>query len=211
MKKIFLFSLVVAICLLLSIGSGIVQAQSLHDKADTNKDGVVTKTELQKALSDRYKNEDANKDGKLTTDEYLQARQKNFDGADTNKDGVVVVEEWAIYWCGKAGDAAKVKEPVKMDRQTSRSQRMETNKDGKIQLNECIVFWAGRFIDLDENKDGKLSRDEYIGRMKTMAKMMDLDGDGIITVEEYSISWIGIEKATGKETESASGKSPSKK
>jgi Ca2+-binding EF-hand superfamily protein len=211
MKKIFLFSLVAVICLLLSIGSGIVQAQSLHDKADTNKDGVVTKTELQKALSDRYKNEDANKDGKLTTDEYLQARQKNFDAADTSKDGVVVVEEWAIYWCGKAGDAAKVKEPVKMDRQASRSQRMETNKDGKIQLNECIVFWAGRFIDLDENKDGKLSRDEYIGRMKTMAKMMDLDGDGIITVEEYRISWIGIEKAAGKETESASGKSPAKK
>ena len=211
MKKIFLFSLVTAICLLLSVGSGIVQAQSLQDKADANKDGVVTKSELKKALADRYKNEDANKDGKVTVDEYLQARQKNFDAADTNKNGVVMVEEWVIYWCGKAGDAAKVKEPVKMDRQASRSQRMDTSKDGKIQSNECVVFWAGRFVDLDENKDGKLSREEYINRMKAMAKIMDLDGDGVITVEEYNISWIGKEKADGKAKKPAVEKSPAKK
>jgi len=71
--------------------------------------------------------------------------------------------------------------------------------------------WVGRFVDLDENKDGKLSRDEYISRMKAMAKIMDLDGDGVITVEEYSISWIGKEKADGKEKKPAAEKSPAKK
>ena len=48
-----------------------------------------------------------------------------------------------------------------------------------------------------------MSRDEYISRMKAMAKIMDLDGDGVITVEEYSISWIGKEKAAGKEKKPA--------
>lgn len=211
MKKFLFISILLGLCLFLSLGYGIVQAQSLLEKADANKDGVVTRAEMKKALADRYKNEDANKDGKLTVDEYLQARQKNFDAADTNKDGIVMVEEWVVYWCGTAGDAAKVKEPVKMDRSASRTQRMDTSKDGKIQPNECVAFWAGRFVDLDENKDGKLTRDEYINRMQGMAKMMDLNGDGVITIEEYNISWLGKEKAPGKEKQQAAEKAPAKK
>jgi len=198
MKKFMLMSIFVSLSIVLSLGYGIVQAQSLFEKADANKDGVVTKAEMKKALADRYKNEDGNKDGKLTVNEYVQARQKNFDAADTNKDGVVIVEEWVVYWCGTAGDAAKVKEPVTMDRKSSRSQRMDTGKDGKIQPNECVAFWAGRFVDLDDSKDGKMTRDEYLNRMQGMAEMMDLDGDGIITIEEYYISWLGKEKAPAK-------------
>jgi Ca2+-binding EF-hand superfamily protein len=198
MKKLSFVCIIASLCLVLSAGFGIVQAQSLHEKADVNKDKVVTKAELKKALEERYKNEDGNKDGKMTVEEYQQARQKNFDAADTNKDGVVIVEEWVVYWCGTAGDAAKVKDPVKMDRTTSRSHRMDRNKDGKLHQDECIAFWAGRFVDLDENKDGKMSRDEYLNRMKEMAKTMDLDSDGIITIEEYHISWVGKDKAEGK-------------
>jgi Ca2+-binding EF-hand superfamily protein len=211
MKKFLVIGMLVGFSIFLSLGYGIVHAQSLFEKADANKDGVVTRAEMKKALADRYKNEDANKDGKLTVDEYLQARQKNFDAADTNKDGVVMVEEWVVYWCGTAGDAAKVKEPVTMDRKSSRSQRMDTGKDGKIQPNECVAFWAGRFVDLDGNKDGKMTRDEYMNRMQEMAKMMDLDGDGVITIEEYNISWLGKDKAAVKDKKPAAGKPPAKK
>jgi Ca2+-binding EF-hand superfamily protein len=211
MKMMFRFSLVAVICLFMFTGAGIVRAQSLHDTADANKDGTVNKSELKKALGDRYKTEDADKDGKLTVDEYLQARQQNFNAADTNKNGMVTVEEWVIYWCGKAGDASKMKAPVKMDRQASRFQRMDVDQDGTVQQNECVVFWAGRFVDLDENKDGKMTREEYISRMKAMAEIMDLDGDGVITVEEYTISWIGKEQAAGKKETPAAGTSPAKK
>ncbi len=183
MKKFLFMGVLVGLCLFLSVGYG--AAQSLFEKADANKDGAVTKAEMKKALTDRYKNEDANKDGKLTVNEYVQARQKNFDAADTSKDGVVIVEEWVVYWCGTAGDAAKVNEPVTMDRKSSRSQRMDTGKDGRIQPNECVVFWAGRFVDLDDSKDGKMTRDEYLNRMQGMAEMMDLDGESNNTIEEY--------------------------
>ena len=206
MKRIRFFSVLAGLCLILYLGAGMACAQSLQEKADVNKDKIVTPEEMTNALAERYKKEDASKDGKLTVDEYLQARQKNFDDADKNKDKVIGIEEWVIYWCGTANNAAKIKKPVKMDKTASRSQRMDTSKDGKIQPNECVAFWGGRFIDLDENKDGKLTRDEYINRMKDMAKTMDLDGDGVITIEEYYISWIGKDKMPGKGKKSATKK-----
>ena len=192
MKKIL--GLVIIAVLLVSL-PGFVRAQSMHDKADTDKDGVVTGAEMKKAVEDRYKSEDADKDGKLTVNEYQAARQKNFDDADINKDGSVTVEEWAIYWCGTDKDAGKVKKPVKMGKKKSRTRAMDTNKDGKLGKDECVLFWSGRFIDLDGNKDGRLSREEYMEKMKEMAKMMDINGDGVITIEEYYISWLGKDDA----------------
>ncbi|MEE9911283.1 MAG: hypothetical protein K4571_06125 [Deltaproteobacteria bacterium] len=198
MKLIRSFNVLVGLCFIFSLGSGAVYAQSLQEKADADRDQAVAREEMKSALDIRYKNEDANQDGKVTTDEYLQARQKNFDDADQNQDKVVVVEEWVIYWCGTAGDAARVRKPLKMDRTASRSKRMDTSKDGKIQTGECVAFWAGRFVDLDGNKDGKMTRDEYISKMMAMAKAMDLNNDGIIMIDEYYISWIGKDKAPAR-------------
>lgn len=217
MKKLMLFGIFATLCLTLSLGSGVVMAQALHDRADADKDGIVTKADIMKALEERYKSEDANKDGNMTVDEYQQARKKNFDDADTNKDGVVGIEEWVVYWCGTDKDAAKVKKPVKMGKKASRAKLMDANKDGKISKNECVAFWGGRFVDLDGNKDGKMSRDEYMEKMKGMAKMMDLNGDGVIVIEEYYVSWLGKDKVTiknkpaGKAKKSPAEKAPEKK
>ena len=205
------------IALFLVVPIGFASAQSFHDKADSDKDGVVTSAEMQKAVDDRYKNEDADKDGKVTVDEYKTARQKNFEDADTDKDGSVTVEEWAIYWCGTDKDAGKVKKPVKMGKKKSRTKLMDANKDGTLGKDECVLFWSGRFIDLDGNKDGKLSREEYMDRMKEMAKMMDIDGDGVITIEEYYVSWLGKDnakisgKSAGKQKKAGAQKVPSAK
>lgn len=196
---------------------GLVFAESFHDTADTDKNGVLDRDEMKKAVDERYKNEDANKDGKLNVDEYQAARQKNFDDADVNKDGSVTVEEWAIYWCGTDKDAGKVEKPLKMGKKKSRARLMDANKDGKLGKDECILFWSGRFIDLDGNKDGKLSREEYMDRMKEMAKMMDVNGDGVITIEEYHVSWLGKDSAkasggsAGKERKPGASKAPSTK
>ncbi|HOD74868.1 MAG TPA: hypothetical protein PKJ17_02500 [Syntrophorhabdaceae bacterium] len=217
MKRFMFLGVLAAFCFVLSIGSGVAAAQSVHDRADADKDGVITKEDMKKALEERYRGEDTNKDGKVTVDEYQDARRKNFDDADANKDGMVTVEEWAIYWCGTDQGAAKVKKPVKMSRNASRAKLMDTNKDGKLGKDECVVFWAGRFVDLDGNKDSKMSRQEYLDRMKAMAKMMDIDGDGVITIEEYSVSWVGKDNAAtknepaGKTKKGAAQKTPAKK
>jgi Ca2+-binding EF-hand superfamily protein len=213
MKKVMFIAV---LCLVLSVGCGAAGAQSVHDRADADNDGVVTKEDMKKALEERYRGEDANKDGKVSVDEYQDARRKNFDDADANRDGVVTVEEWAIYWCGTDKDAAKAKKPVKMGK-SSRAKLMDANKDGKIGKDECVVFWAGRFKDLDGNKDGKMSREEYLDRMIGMAKTMDLDGDGVITIEEYYVSWVGKDSVTiknkpaGKTKKPAAQKTPAEK
>lgn len=201
MKK--MLGLIVA-AMFLAVPLGYVFAESFHDGADADKDGVVARDEMKRAVGDRYKDEDANKDNKLTVDEYQAARQKNFDVADANKDGSVTVEEWAIYWCGTDKDAGKAKKPIKMGKKKSRAKTMDANKDGKLGKDECVLFWSGRFADLDGNQDGKLTREEYMDRMKEMARMMDLNGDGVITIEEYYVSWLGKDspgtskKSTGK-------------
>jgi Ca2+-binding EF-hand superfamily protein len=187
MKKVIW--LVIAVFLVVPVGLAL--AESFHDKADTDKDGTVSREEMKKAVDERFRSEDANKDGKLTVEEYQAARQKNFNDADVNKDGSVTVEEWAIYWCGTDKDAGKVKKPVKMGKKKSRSKLMDANKDGKLGKDECVLFWSGRFVDIDGNKDGKLSREEYMDRMKEMVKTMDIDGDGVVTIEEYYVSWLG--------------------
>jgi hypothetical protein len=187
MKRSVLFLAAV----LLVFPVGFACAESFHDQADADKDGVVTVPEMQKAVGDRYKGEDADKDGKLTVDEYMSARHKNFDDADVNKDGSLTVQEWAIYWCGTDKDAAKVKKPVKMGKKKSRAKLMDANKDGKLGKDECVLFWSGRFVDLDGDKNGRLSREEYRDKMQEMAKMMDINGDGVITIEEYYVSWLG--------------------
>jgi|GEM_PF-265880 len=206
MKKLMFPGVFAALCLALTVGTGF--AQSLHDRADADKDGIVTRGEITNSLEERYKNEDADKDGKVTIDEFQQARQRNFDDADVNKDGVVGVEEWAIYWCGTDKDTARAKKPVKMGKKSSVAKLMDTNKDGKLGKDECVVFWAGRFVDLDGNKDGKMSRDEYLDRMKEMAKQMDLDGDGVITIEEYYVSWVGKDSVTIKNKPAGKAKKP---
>ncbi|MHB8108899.1 MAG: EF-hand domain-containing protein [Syntrophorhabdaceae bacterium] len=192
MKKLLFVAAFAVICFMFATANG--YTKSLYEIADSNKDGIVTENEMQEAVAQRYKDEDANKDARLTVDEYQAARQKNFDDADTKKDGVVTVEQWAVYWCGAAKGADKVKKPVKMGRKASRPKLMDKNKDGKLSQDECVLFWAGRFIDLDADHDGKLTREEYLGKMKDMAKTMDINGDGVIVIEEYNISWLGKKK-----------------
>lgn len=208
MKKLMFLGIFAALCFTLSVGSGLVGAQSLHDTGDADKDGIVTKDDMTKVLEERYKNEDIDKDGKMTVDEYLESRKKTFDEADTNKDGAVAVEEWAVYWCGTDKGAAKVKKPVKMGKKASAAKLMDANKDGKISKDECVLFWSGRFVDLDANKDGRMSREEYLDSMKNLAKTMDLNKDGVIVIEEYYVSWLGKDSAPGKKKPAGKAKKP---
>lgn len=208
MKKLMFLGIFAALCCILSVGLGLVGAQSLHDRADADKDGTVMKDDMKKALEERYRNEDIDGDGKMTVDEYLESRKKTFDDADTNKDGAVAVEEWAVYWCGTDKGAAKVRKPVRMGKKASAAKLMDANKDGKMSKDECVFFWSGRFVDLDANKDGRMSREEYLDSMKKLAKTMDLNNDGVIVIEEYYVSWLGKDGAPLKKKPAGKAKKP---
>ena len=61
--------------------------------ADDDKNGTLTREELEKVRPGVFDAADANKDGKLTLREYENARFGDYDAADTNDDGVVSLPE----------------------------------------------------------------------------------------------------------------------
>lgn len=74
-------------------------------KADTNKDGVITKEELQAAQEKRFKKFDLNDDGEVTAKEVQEKMSEHFAKRaqrltrrfDENRDGKVTAEEFKAH------------------------------------------------------------------------------------------------------------------
>ena len=64
-------------------------------RADVNKDGKLTATEVTATLvqTSNLSNADSDKDGSLTLHEFLRARMKDYDQTDTNGDGLLEIDE----------------------------------------------------------------------------------------------------------------------
>lgn len=67
--------------------------------------------------------------------------------------------------------------------------KLDKNKDGKISKQEYLDAISGSFDKLDKNRDGSINRDE-LGHMDKKAleaftKETDTDGDGIINKKEF--------------------------
>jgi hypothetical protein len=96
---------------------------------DTNKDGVVDRTEWKAGQEARFKRLDANNDSKLTQDE-LFARTPAVGNSVLPSDRQV-------------------------ERQSAYFQRVDANKDGVVTLEEFMVQGDRNFARCDVNKDGK--------------------------------------------------------
>ncbi len=87
--------------------AGAAMALKHFDKLDLNKDGVVTKAEIQQARANRraafqqkfearFKAADTNGDGGLSKEEAAKSfpwLARRFDQLDTNKDGLLTIDE----------------------------------------------------------------------------------------------------------------------
>ncbi len=168
MKKMQVLSVAVA----LALGSAAVFAQAQKaapDRArqqmqlDANKDGVIDRAEAAKAprLLERFDQLDKNKDGKLSADERPQRGGENRRGGkqggqakmkalDTDDDDRISRAE------AQAGQA----------RMAERFDEMDVNKDGYIdQVDRQARMTQQRaefFKGADANRDGRLTRDEFI-------------------------------------------------
>ena len=96
---------------------------------DTNKDGVVDRTEWKAGQEARFKRLDANNDSKLTQDE-LFARTPAVGNSVLPSDRQV-------------------------ERQSAYFQRVDANKDGVVTLDEFMAQGDRNFARCDVNKDGK--------------------------------------------------------
>ena len=125
----------------------------------------VTKADFTRDLDARFASMDANKDGSLSKAELQAAQAKavaavnklrddrvraEFNQLDTNKDGQLSYAEFS------AG-APTVKANETPDQLAA---QLDTNKDGKVSADEFKSPQMAKFNALDANKDGTVSVDE---------------------------------------------------
>ena len=118
---------------------GVTKAlQARFAAMDTNKDGLIDRTEAQ-AAQDRVQAE--------ATAEILAQTDAAFAELDKDKNGALSKEEFRAT-------APKLKPS---DGPQAVISRFDGNKDGKVSLSEYEKPLLARFDGLDKNKDGKIS------------------------------------------------------
>ncbi len=128
-------------------------------QVDSNRDGFIDRAEAAKMprLAERFDQLDRNKDGRLGADERPQRGMHQRGGhgqwmqrADADKDGRISRAE-ALALQATAGD---------------RFDKMDFNKDGFVDRSDMQARMAQAkatfFAGADDNKDGRLSRDEFV-------------------------------------------------
>ena len=87
----------------------------------------------------------------------------------------------------KAADAKPSVQPAK-----SFFQKADINKDGKLSAKEQIARRKAWFKEMDANRDSKLTADEFSSQRFVN---MDINKDGSVTMEEYLVFFAGVESA----------------
>ncbi len=182
------------------------QGPGFFVRADLNKDGVITIEEVKTARATMFDRADANKDGFVVKDEMRamnpprppkKSGERGEGGpqhgkrglmafSDANADGSVTRAEF---------DAATTKMTAErqskaQERAAEAFTRLDGNKDGRIDATELAAMRAKmparprRPPPLDTNKDGKVSKEEWLARPDPMFERADANKDGRLTREE---------------------------
>ena len=159
-------------------------AAPLFDRFDLDKDGQISPAEVDKfreanpqaAMSlpgpfapERLKAMDKDGDGKISRAEFTGPAPA-FDRADADKDGFVTAAEIAKF---RAGFAPGAPAPRPAPAPTPKS--AATGK---------AAAKAQRFRAMDKDGDGKISRAEFTGR-PALFDRLDADKDGFLTRDEF--------------------------
>lgn len=187
MKK-FLIS--TALCTMLIVG-GVAIAQpatpgarhgpgmGMHGPmmADVNKDGKLTKAEATTAAEQAFAKMDLNGDGKVTKEEREALRQKRFDDRfaklDTDRNGQISKAEFQAQREAGQGKVAE----WRAEKGGPDGPRMggRHHRGGKMR---------GGMWGVDGDKDGTITRAEFMARPLAMFDRADANKDGVVTAEE---------------------------
>ncbi len=137
---------------------------------------------------------DQDKDGKLSADELGKMRRppKN---ADINGDGFVTSDELTSSLSGKSAASATpavaqiTSDPQAASGDTGRSNYSSSRSSGYRSSGSGARRPTGSFDDYDKNQDGQIQMHEFAedwdGEIFAQFKAKDLNGDGIITSDEW--------------------------
>jgi Ca2+-binding EF-hand superfamily protein len=170
---------VLALALLTTGLAGAAQAQ----RPDAMGDKTVTKAEAQAKAGEMFAKMDSNKDGRIDQADRGAQRAQMFDRLDANKDGSVSRDEFANAQKARDGQArqgdGRGRGEGKMGKRGGGKRGMmmlrmaDTNKDGAITRDEFMAAHGKHFDMTDANKDGKISPEE---RKAQAAKMREMHG-----------------------------------
>ena len=156
------------------------------NRMDANGDQVLGVDEASAAL---LKQADPNQDGQVTLVEHRQLRQVHFKSMDKDGSGTLTLAEML----GTVADGKQaVTQPAKPNAGLVAAnphlvhlhQLMDANKDGVVSRAEFLAFWANSFNQRDRNQDQQLSVSEAgAGLMK----QVDSDQNGVLTWEEEQV------------------------
>lgn len=119
-------------------------------------------------MGPRLEELDANKDGKITKAEIDAMEVKTFTEADTNKDGFVTSEEMTAHHEARMEEMRRARMKEHQDRMLA---KLDTDKDGRISEAEFTARPNPMFDRIDTNKDGIVDAAE-IEVAKEKAKKM---------------------------------------
>lgn len=133
----------------------------------------LTKADAQARAAEMFARMDVNKDGKLDQADRTARQAEHFARMDTDKDGKLSPAEFAAR-PKREGMGEGRKGAGKMARHGGRGGMMarmaDANKDGAISRDEFVAAQGKRFAMLDANNDGTVSADE---RQAARAKMRE--------------------------------------
>ncbi len=128
----------------------------------------LTKADAQARAAEMFARMDVNKDGKLDQADRAARQGEHFARMDTDKDGKLSAQEFTAGRPKREGMAEGRKGPGKMGRHGGGHRGPEG--------------MMGRMA--DANKDGAVSRDEFLAAQGKRFEMMDADKNGTVTAEE---------------------------
>ncbi|OIN99657.1 MAG: hypothetical protein AUJ49_10880 [Desulfovibrionaceae bacterium CG1_02_65_16] len=119
---------------------------------------------------------DKNHDGRVSHEEFVAGSKKRFRKADANHDGVVSPQE------ARAAKAKLLEKQAKRD-----AKRRAEGKPVKVRRksNRPPKPYLATF---DKNKDGRVTQKEYLERREKKFVEMDLNHDGVVSREEARIA-----------------------
>ena len=150
----------------------------MMEQADTNKDGKISKAELTAALEARFAKMDVDRDGQLTQKDRDLKRQQRMDdrfaALDTDKNGQISKAEYAA---GHQARAEKRDEAGKPEgRGWGRGHHRGPGRGGMMRQ-------GGPGFG-DANKDGAITKAEFMAGPLAMFDKADTNKDGFVTADE---------------------------
>ena len=114
-----------------------------------------------------------------THEQVREGWEKRFQARDKNRDGKVSLEEFLAFHGAEL--------PLRRQLLEYECRKYDRNGDGFITHEEHWgpVGLEDEFRGVDENRDGRISPDEFL-QGERLFRRLDRNNDGVITWEEYS-------------------------